>query len=75
MIELTLSTLLNTMSTDFCMLMSRENDIIKSTLIAFSLANEKYGPSNVRRVISNSNHIKIKALAVSSVISKCPNQL
>jgi len=75
MLELTLSSLLNTMSADFCAIIEEEKDVVKSALIAFSMANQQYGPENVRKIISQSNHIQIKTLAVSSVISKCPNQL
>ena len=75
MIELTLSTLLNTMSADFCTVISKEKDIVKSALIAFSMANDKYGGEKVRKVITEANHLEIKTLAVSSVATKCPNQL
>ena len=75
MLELTLSSLLNTMSADFCSLMDKEKDVVKSALIAFSMANEQYGPKNVRKIISDANHIEIKTLAVASVATKCPNQL
>ena len=75
MLTLTLSVLLDRMSVDFCTLMEKEKDIVKSALIAYSYANEKYGPENVRKVISDANHLQIKTLAVSSVITKCPNSL
>lgn len=75
MIELTLSTLLNTMSVDFCKIMDREKDYLKSALIAFSMANDTYGSDNVRKVISEANHVQLKTVAVASVATKCPDKL
>ena len=75
MIELTLSTLLNTMSVDFCTIMDKEKDYLKSALIAFSMANDTYGSDNVRKVISEANHVKLKTVAVASVATKCPDKL
>jgi len=75
MLELTLSTLLNTVAADFCAIMEQEKDYLKSALIAYSMANDTYGSENVRKIISESKHHELKILAVSSVISKCPEQL
>lgn len=75
MLELTLSTLLNTMSVEFCTVMDKEKDYLKSTLIAFSKAQDKYGSENVRKVISEANHVQLKTLAVTSVATKCPDKL
>ena len=75
MLELTLSTLLNTMSVEFCTIMDKEKDYLKSTLIAFSKAQDKYGSKNVRKVISEANHVQLKTLAVTSVATKCPDKL
>jgi hypothetical protein len=75
MLELTLSTLLNTMSVEFCTIMDKEKDYLKSTLIAFSKAQDKYGSENVRKVISEANHVQLKTLAVTSVATKCPDKL
>ena len=75
MLELTLSTLLNTMSVDFCTIMDKEKDYLKSALIAFSMANDTYGSDNVRKVISEANHVKLKTVAVASVATKCPDKL
>lgn len=75
MLELTLASLLNTMSVDFCKLMETEKDIVKSAFIAYSMANKKYGPDKVIKVVSEANPIEIKALAVSNVATKCPNKL
>ena len=36
MLELTLATLLSTMSEDFCVLMEKNDDVVKSTLLAYS---------------------------------------
>jgi len=63
------------MSADFCALMETEKDVIKSTLLAYSMANKQYGPDNVIKIINNASPLEIRAIAVSSVITKCPNQL
>lgn len=73
MIELTLLTLLNSVATEFCMYRDQGNDTLKSVLLAYSYANEKYGGSEVRKVIKDSVGIEIAAIA--AVASKCPNNL
>ena len=73
MAELTLLTLLNFVATDFCLERTRGIDTLKSVLVAYSKANDKYGGSNVRRVVLNSPGIEAAAIAI--VASKCPNQL
>ena len=75
MVELTLATLLSTMSADFCALMEKENDVVKSTLLAYSNANKKYGPDKVIKVVTDANPIELRALALSNVVTKCPNKL
>ena len=75
MLELTLSSLLNTMSADFCSLMEKEKDVVKSTLLAYSMANKQYGPDNVIKIINEASPFQIRTIAVSSVITKCPNKL
>ena len=75
MLELTLSSLLNTMSADFCSLMEKEKDVVKSTLLAYSMANKQYGPDNVIKIINEASPFEIRTIAVSSVITKCPNKL
>lgn len=75
MLELTLSTLLTTMSSDFCQVIRKEKDVVKSALISYSMANKKYGPENVMKVIKKAHPIEIRTLAVSSVITKCPDKL
>jgi len=75
MLELTLSALLNSISSDFCAIMEKEKDYLKAGLIAFSIANDTYGSDNVRKIIGEAKHHELKVIAVSSVISKCPEQL
>ena len=75
MLELTLASLLNTMSADFCALMEKDGDVVKSTFLAYSMANKQYGPDNVIKIINEASPLEIKTLAVSSVIAKCPNNL
>ena len=75
MLELTLASLLNTMSADFCSLMEKDGDVVKSTFLAYSMANKQYGPDNVIKIINEASPLEIKSLAVSSVITKCPNNL
>jgi len=73
MIELTLITLLNSIATEFCMYRDEGNDTLKSVLLAYSYANEKYGGYEVRKVIKDSVGIEVAALA--TVATKCPNHL
>ena len=55
--------------------METEKDVVKSTFLAYSMANKQYGPDNVIKIVTEANPIEIKALAVSSVATKCPNKL
>lgn len=73
MAELTLLTLLNFVATDFCSSRLKGMDPLKSVLVAYSKANDKYGGSSVRRVVTNSPGIEAAAIAI--VVSKCPGQL
>jgi len=73
MIELTLITLLNSVATDFCKYRNQDNDVLKSVLLAYTDANEKFGSANVKEVIERSDNIKI--LAIATVVTKCPTQL
>lgn len=73
MAELTLLTLLNFVATDFCSSRLRGMDPLKSVLVAYSKANDKYGGSSVRQVVTNSPGIEAAAIAI--VVSKCPGQL
>lgn len=70
---LTLLTLLNFVAADFCKSRYAGVDTLKSVLIAYSRANDKWGGSEVRRVISTAPGIEAAAVAI--VVSKCPNQL
>jgi hypothetical protein len=73
MAELTLIILLNFVIADFCISKTKGMDTLKSILIAYSKANDKFGGANVRKVILNSSGIE--ATAIAMVVSKCPNQL
>ena len=73
MAELTLLTLLNFVATDFCSSRVRGMDTLKAVLVAYSKANDKFGGSNVRRVITNSPGLEAAAIAIA--VSKCPGQL
>ena len=73
MVELTLITLLNSIATEFCMYRDEGNDTLKSVLLAYSYANEKYGGTEVRKVIKDS--VGIEAAALAAVVTKCPNHL
>jgi len=75
MLELTLASLLNTMSADFCALMETEKDVVKATLIAYSMANKQSGAENVINIINQASPLEIRTIAVSSVVTKCPNKL
>jgi hypothetical protein len=55
--------------------METEKDVVKSTFLAYSMANKQYGPDNVIKIINEASPLEIKTLAVSSVITKCPNKL
>ena len=73
MAELTLLTLLNTVAVDFCANRAKGMDTLRAVLVSYSKANDKYGGSNVRRVVSTSPAIEASAIAI--VATKCPNQL
>jgi len=73
MIELSLITLLNTMSGDFCESKKHGYNNVKSTVIALTHAQDKYGGAAIRRVIKNTPGVE--AAAVASVVTKCPGSL
>jgi len=73
MAELTLLTLLNFVASDFCASREQGMDTLKSVLISYSKANDKFGGSKVRSVIDKSSAIEVAALAV--VATKCPSLL
>ena len=73
MVELTLIGLLNFVATDFCATRMKGMDSLHAILLSYSKANDKFGGSNVRRVISQSSMIEVTALSI--VATKCPNLL
>jgi len=73
MIELTLITLLNSVATDFCKYREKDYDVLKSVLLAYTDVNKKYGSMEVKKVIENSENIKV--IAIATVVTKCPTQL
>ena len=73
MIELTLLTLLETMSVDFCEYKAEGNSTYKSLLLSYSNASEKHGIDTVRSVIESSEDLKKTAAEV--VLKKCPDVL
>ena len=73
MIELTLITLLNSVATDLCKYRKADNDVLKSVLLAYTDANQKFGSDNVKEVIERSDNIKV--IAIATVVTKCPTQL
>ena len=73
MTALTLVTLLNFVSADFCANRANGTDMLKSTLLAYSKANDKFGGANVRRVITNTPALEVAAIA--SVTARCPHLL
>jgi len=73
MAELTLLSLLNFIAGDFCSARNQGTDTLKSVLIAYSKANDKFGGQNVRKVISGAPNIEVPALAV--VMTTCPDKI
>ena len=73
MTELTLIALLNFVATDFCASRSSGYNTLKSVLLAYSRANDRFGGSNVRRVIADAPALEAAAIAVAA--TKCPNLL
>ena len=73
MIELTLVTLLETMSVDFCEYKAEENGTYKYLLLSYSNASEKYGIDIVKSVIESSENLKKTAAEV--VLKRCPDVL
>jgi len=71
--ELTLIGLLNFVAADFCESRRSGMDALKSVLVAYSKANDKFGGDKVRNIIVNSPAIELTAVA--AVTTKCPDQL
>lgn len=73
MATLTLITLLNFVAGDFCSSRARGVDTVKSVLIAYGKAVDKYGAVNVNRVVEKSPGLQ--AAAVATVLTKCPTSI
>jgi len=73
MATLTLVSLLNFVSGDFCASRDKGVDILKSVLLAYSRANDRWGGDNVRRVITNAPALEVAAIA--TVAARCPQHL
>lgn len=74
MIELTLLGLLNSMAGDYCRLRTNGEQTIPALLISYSLANDRFGGKEVRRVV-DTNEALIGATAIAVVTTKCPQHL
>ena len=70
---LTLITLLNFMSADFCAARASGVDTVRAALVSFSKAQDRFGGAEVRRVVSTSP--ALEAAAVAAVVARCPNLL
>ena len=73
MIELTLVTLLNSVSSDFCKYRGEGNDSYKSLLLSYSDASDKFGTKEVKKVVEESTNLTIAAVAMA--VTKCPQHL
>ena len=73
MIELTLLTLLNYIGNNFCEYRDLGHDNYKSLLLSYSDASNKFGPLEVKKVIENSDHFKVTAVAIA--VTKCPRHI
>ena len=73
MIELTLLTLLNYVGDNFCEYRNLGHDNYKSLLLSYSDASNKFGPLEVKKVIENSDHFKVTAVAIA--VTKCPQHI
>ena len=73
MIELTLLTLLNYVGDNFCEYRNLGHDNYKSLLLSYSDASNKFGSLEVKKVIENSDHFKVTAVAIA--VTKCPQHI
>jgi len=73
MIELTLLTLLNNVGNNFCEYRNLGYDNYKSLLLSYSDASDKFGTLKVKKVIENSENLKVTAIAIAAV--KCPQHI
>jgi len=71
--ELTLLSLLTFIAGDFCESRQQGTDTLKSVLLAYSKAHDKFGGDNVRKIVSEAPNIEAPAIAV--VLTKCPDKL
>tara|TARA_R100000008_G_C3545613_1_gene147374 strand:- start:569 stop:793 length:225 start_codon:yes stop_codon:yes gene_type:complete len=70
MVELSLITLLETMSVDFCKYKSEGEDTYKALLISYSNASEIYGIGTVKKTIQESYDLKKTAALMAK--KRCP---
>jgi len=73
MVELSLITLLNTMSGDFCNAKAQGYNNTKATIIALTFAQDEYGGAAIRKIVKNTP--ALGAATVASVATKCPGNL
>ena len=73
MIELTLLTLLNYVGGNFCEYRNLGHDNLKSLLLSYSDASNKFGPLEVKKVIEKSENFKVTAVAIAAI--KCPQHI
>ena len=66
MIELTLLTLLNNVGNNFCEYRNLGYDNYKSLLLSYSDASYKFGTLKVKKVIENSENLKVTAVAIAA---------
>ena len=73
MIELTLLTLLNYVGDNFCEYRNLGHDNYKSLLLSYSDASHKFGTLEVKKVVENSDYLKVTAVAIAAI--KCPQHI
>ena len=73
MFELTLLTLLNFVGDNFCQYRNLGHDNYKALLLSYSDASNKFGTLKVKKVIENSDNIKVAAVTIAAI--KCPQHI
>nr|WP_288249866.1 hypothetical protein [uncultured Prochlorococcus sp.] len=73
MIELTLLTLLNYVGDNFCQYRNLGHDNYKALLLSYSDASDKFGTFKVKKVIENSENLKVAAITMAAI--KCPQHI
>ena len=73
MFELTLLTLLNFVGDNFCQYRNLGHDNYKALLLSYSDASNKFGTLKVKKVIENSENIKVAAVTIAAI--KCPQHI